>query len=45
MRTQIGVKQYNPNVPVKYGILFKSINGTRKPYNFVVAPYSEILRR
>ncbi|XP_057296188.1 piggyBac transposable element-derived protein 3-like [Hydractinia symbiolongicarpus] len=40
MRTQIGFKQYNPNKPVKYGILFKSINAARDPYNFVAAPYS-----
>jgi hypothetical protein len=40
MRTQIGFKQYNPNKPAKYGILFKSINAARYPYNFIAAPYS-----
>ena len=32
MRTQIGFKQYNPDKPAKYGILFKSINSARYPY-------------
>ena len=40
MRIQIGFKQYNPNKPAKYGLLFKSINAARYPYNFVAAPYS-----
>ena len=40
MRTQIGFKQYNPNKPAKYGLLFKSINAARYPYTFIAAPYS-----
>lgn len=32
MRTQINFKQYNPNKPAKYGLLFKSINSARYPY-------------
>ena len=26
MRNQISIKQYNPNKPAKYGLLFKSLN-------------------
>ena len=33
-------KQYNPNKPAKYGMLFKSINAARFPYTFVTAPYA-----
>ena len=32
MRTQIAFKQYNPDKPAKYGMLFKSINSARYPY-------------
>ena len=32
MRTQISFKQYNPDKPAKYGMLFKSINSARYPY-------------
>ena len=39
MRTQIGFRQFNPSKPAKYGILFKSINAARMPYNFNAAPY------
>ena len=39
MRTQIGFKQYNPNKPAKYGLLFKSVNAARYPYNFIATPY------
>ena len=31
-RNQISFKQFNPNKPVKYGLLFKSINAARYPY-------------
>ena len=34
MRTQIAFKQYNPNKPAKYGMLFKSINCSRYPYTY-----------
>ena len=40
MRTQVAFKQFNPNKPAKYGLLFKSINGARYPYTFVTAPYA-----
>ena len=34
MRAQIAFKQYNPNKPAKYGMLFKSINCSRYPYTY-----------
>ena len=40
MRNQISFKQFNPNKPAKYGLLFKSINAARYPYTFVTAPYT-----
>ena len=39
MRNRVSFKQFNPNKLVKYGLLFKSINGARYPYSFVSAPY------
>ena len=39
MRNRVSFKQFNPNKPAKYGLLFKSINGARYPYSFVSAPY------
>ena len=39
MRTRITFKQFNPNKPEKYGLLFKSINACRDPYTFRTAPY------
>ena len=32
-------KQFNPNKPAKYGLLFKSINAAKYPYTFVSARY------
>ena len=32
MRSQIGFKQYNPDKPTKYGMLFKSLNSAGLPY-------------
>ena len=40
MRTQISFKQYNPNKPAKYGLIFKSINAARYPYTYITAPYA-----
>ena len=34
MRNQISIKQYNPNKPAKYGLLFKSLNDVRFPYTY-----------
>jgi len=38
-RNKISFKQYNPNKPAKYGLLFCSINAARYLYTFVTAPY------
>ena len=40
MRVEIGIKQFNPNKPAKYGILFKSINACRYPYTFTAYAYA-----
>ncbi|XP_057293812.1 uncharacterized protein LOC130622372 [Hydractinia symbiolongicarpus] len=40
MRSQVAFKQYNPNKPAKYGLLFKSLNSARYPYTYVTTPYS-----
>ena len=32
MKTYIGFNQFNPSKPVKYGLLFKSINSARYSY-------------
>ena len=34
MRNQVSIKQYNPNKPAKYGLLFKSLNDARFPYTY-----------
>ena len=39
MGNRVSFNQFNANKPVKYGLLFKSINGARYPYSFVSAPY------
>ncbi|CAB4002415.1 Hypothetical predicted protein [Paramuricea clavata] len=39
MRNQISFKQYNPNKPAKYGLLFKAINAARYPYTLIASPY------
>ena len=35
MRTQISFKQFNPSKPVKYGLLFKSVNAATYRYTFI----------
>ena len=40
MRHQIAFRQYNPNKPHKYGVLFKSLNEARFPYTFKSIPYA-----
>lgn len=40
MRSQVAFKQYNPNKPAKYGLLFKSLNSARYPYTYVTTPYA-----
>ena len=39
MKHQIAFRQYNPNKPHKYEVLFKSLNETRFPYTFKSVPY------
>lgn len=39
-RNKISFKQYNPNKPAKYGILFKSLNSARHPYTYQAVVYS-----
>ena len=40
MRTHIAFKQFNPNKPAKYGLLFKSINSSRYRFTFITAAYA-----
>ena len=40
MRTQISFKQYNPDKPAKYGILFKSLNDYRFPFTYKLLVYA-----
>jgi len=40
MRNQINFKQYNPMMPAKYGLLFKSLNDARYPYTYNSIVYS-----
>ena len=39
-RTQVSFKQYNPDKPAKYGVLFKSLNSARYPYTYQTHVYS-----
>ena len=39
MRHQINFRQYNPNKPAKYGLLYKSLNDARFPFTYQVVPY------
>lgn len=39
-RTQIGFKMYNRSKPVRYGLLYKSINAVRFPFTFRTLVYS-----
>ena len=38
-RNQFAFKQYNPDKPAKYGILFKSLNSARYPYTYISHVY------
>ena len=40
MRNQIGFKQYNPDKPAKYGMLFKYLNSAGIPYLHGTVVYS-----
>ena len=39
-RGAIGFKQYNPNKPAKYGLLFRSLCDTTTTYKFYTLPYA-----
>ena len=39
MCTQVSFKQYNPNKPAKYGMLFKSVNSACYPYTYQTIVY------
>ena len=38
MRHQINFRQYNPNEPAKYGLLYKSLNDARFAFTCEVIP-------
>ena len=40
MRHQIAFRQYNPNKPAKYGLLFKFINDARFPFTYQATVYA-----
>ena len=37
---KIVIRQYNPNKPAKYGILYRSISDSRVPYTYYTLPYA-----
>lgn len=39
-RGRITIKQYNPNKPAKYGILYRSLSDARLPYTYNTLPYA-----
>ena len=39
-RAHISFKQFNPNKPAKYGMLYKSINASQYPYTFITSVYA-----
>ena len=39
LRHQIAFRQYNPNKPHKYGLLWKSLKNSRFPYTYKAIPY------
>lgn len=39
-RGRISMKQYNPNKPAKYGMLYRSISDARLPYTYNTLPYA-----
>ena len=39
-RGRISMKQYNPNKPAKYGMLYRSISDARIPYTYNTLPYA-----
>ena len=39
LRNQIGFRQFHPNKPAKYGMLFKLVNAVNCSYKFIAALY------
>lgn len=39
-RGRIGIKQYNPKKPAKYGLLYRSISDAERPYTYYTLPYA-----
>ena len=39
-RGAFAFRQYNPNKPAKYGVLFRSLNAVRFPYTYMSIPYA-----
>lgn len=39
-RGRRSMKQYNPNKPAKYGLLYRSISDARLPYTYITLPYA-----
>ena len=39
-RGMVKLKQYNPNKPAKYGLLYRSISDSVVPYTFFTLPYA-----
>ena len=39
-RGNIGIKQYNPSKPPKYGLLYRSLCDAEVPYTYFTLPYN-----
>ena len=37
---RIGIKQYNPSKPAKYGLLYRSLCDSTIPYTYFILPYA-----
>ena len=40
-RGKIGMKQYNPSKPAKYGLLYRSLCDAKVPYTYYTLPYAD----
>lgn len=40
MKHQIAFRQFNPNKPAKYGLLYKSLNDAEVPFTYQILPYT-----
>ena len=43
-RGMVKLKQYNPNKPAKYGLLYRSISHSVVPYTYFTLPYAGNLK-